>query len=293
MGIVSTVELARTVEFPLGERAVAKRSWVCTLSDDTLQNNPLNETDVFAAIGVSTWYDAHPTWSTLSLRKLQITERHGDSPYHVEVIAEYGPTTANEILPPASRTAEWAFAPQASQVPALFYYHGTGNSDLRPLVNSAYDYFEGLTTPEAMVKATIKKNFMSFPFAQMSAVNSLNDGLYFTCPTYTWKCDGVTTAYTIELFNNASYSYWATQIDLTYRQTGWVLQLPDVGWNYLSGGQKRRAMVFDFQNGEWVASSNPVGLDGSGNQTNGQPAILPRRTNPAANFTTLFGVPPT
>jgi hypothetical protein len=77
-----------------------------------------------------------------------------------------------------------------------------------------------------------------------------------------------------------------------YRQTGWVLQLPDVGWNYLSGGQKRRAMVFDFENGEWVASANPVGLDGSGNQTSGQPAVLQRRVNQVANFTTLFGTPP-
>jgi hypothetical protein len=65
-----------------------------------------------------------------------------------------------------------------------------------------------------------------------------------------------------------------------------------VGWNYLSGGQKRRAMVFDFENGEWVASANPVGLDGSGNQTSGQPAVLQRRVNQVANFTTLFGTPP-
>lgn len=292
MGIVSTVELARTVEIPLGERAVAKRSWICTLSDDTLQNNPLTETDVFAAVGVSSWYDTHPTWTSLSIRKFQITERHSDSPYHVEVVAEYGPTTANEVLAPTSRDAEWTFATQPSQVPALYYYNGTGNSDRRPLVNSAYDYFDGLTTEESMVKATVRKNFAAFPISQMSATNSINDGLYFSCPIYTWKCAGVNATYTIELHNNASYTYWAAQIELMYRQTGWVLQLPDVGWNYLSGGQRRRAMVFDFQNGEWIASPNPVGLDGSGNQTNGQPAILQRRVNPATNFTTLFGVPP-
>lgn len=293
MGIVKTEELARTVEFPLGERAVAKRSWVCTLDDNTLQNNPLTETDVFAAVGVSTWYDAHPTWPGLYVRKFQITERHADSPYHVEVVAEYGPTLANEVLAPTSRSAEWTFESQPSQVPALYYYHGTGNNDLRPLVNSAYDYFEGLTTEESMVRATIRKNFSQFPVSQMSATNSINASLYFSCPAYTWKCVGVNSAYTIELHNNTSYTYWATQMELCYRQTGWVLQLPDVGWNFLDGGVKRRAMVFDEKNAEWVASANPVGLNGSGQQTLGQPAILQRRVNTSADFTTLFGTPPT
>jgi len=52
-------------------------------------------------------------------------------------------------------------------------------------------------------------------------------------------------------------------------------------------------MVFDFQNGEWVASANPVALDGNGNQATGRPAILARRVNPEADFTALFGTPPT
>jgi hypothetical protein len=51
-------------------------------------------------------------------------------------------------------------------------------------------------------------------------------------------------------------------------------------------------MVFDFENGEWVASANPVGLDGSGNQTFGLPALLQRRVNQVSDFTELFGEPP-
>jgi hypothetical protein len=50
-------------------------------------------------------------------------------------------------------------------------------------------------------------------------------------------------------------------------------------------------MVFDFENGEWVASANPVGLY-LGEQVSGQPDVLPRRVNQVANFTTLFGTPP-
>jgi len=82
------------------------------------------------------------------------------------------------------------------------------------------------------------------------------------------------------------------RIDLAYRQSGWLLQLPDVGWNFLSGSEKRRAMVFDFRNGEWVASPNPVALDGNGNQTSGRPEILYRRVNPFIDFAQVFGTPP-
>jgi hypothetical protein len=96
-----------------------------------------------------------------------------------------------------------------------------------------------------------------------------------------------------EEFGGAIVSYWQATAELHYRQSGHNLQLPDVGWNFISGGQKRRAMVFDFENSEWIASPNPVGLDGSGNLTGGVPAILNRRVNPEANFATLFGTPPT
>jgi hypothetical protein len=103
----------------------------------------------------------------------------------------------------------------------------------------------------------------------------------------------VNATYTIEAHNNNVYTYWATTCELLYRESKWNLQLPDVGWNFIGGGQKRRAMVFDFENGEWVASANPVALNGSGGQSSGFPAILERRVNSEANFGDLFGTPPT
>lgn len=289
MGVTRHEELARTYENEIGSPPRAVRRFACTLSDDTLQNNPPTEAALLAQCGLGSFGAVHPDMNAFKLRKVAINERFGDSPYHVEVIAEYGNVTPNELLAPTSRTSEWSFESQPSQVPALFYFDGTTK---KALVNSAFDYFEGLTTEESMVRATMRKNYSAFPTSQMTATNALNDATYFGGAKYSWKVVGVNSAYTIEALNGVSYSYWATQCELMFRQTGWVLQIPDVGWNYLSGGVKRRAMVFDYENGEWVASANPVGLDGSGSQTNGQPAILERRVSPEADFSTLFGTPP-
>lgn len=292
MGIVSHRELARTADFTLGENPVARRTFVLTLSDDTLQNNPPNEQDIISTLGLVAWGQAHPTYTGLGLRKITLTERAGDSPYHVEAVTEYGSVTDNELLAPTLRDAEWSFESQPSQVPAFYYFFGSSNGDVRRLTNSAYDFIEGLTTDEAMVRATIKKNYAAFPSAQMIATNSVNSDSYFGGGAYTWKCAGVNATRTVEYFNLVKYTYWATQIELLYRQTSWLLILPDVGWNYLEGGVKKRAMVFDEKNAEWVASANPVGLDGQGGQTLGQPAVLFYRVNPAVAFTALFGTPP-
>jgi hypothetical protein len=299
MPIASSHELARTYEAELGIPEVAVRRWNLVLSDNTLQNNPLTETEVISHLNLGTWGAAHPTWAHLGLRKVSVIERAGDSPYHAEAVAEYSFIPSELVLAPTSRRADWKFETQPGQVPALYYYHDSsagafsGNNDIRPLTNSAYDYLEGLVTDEALVQITITKNFWPFPQAYFGMQNFLNSETYMTCARYTLKCTGVTSDYTQEFFANTTYQYWATQIQLQFRASTWVLQIPDVGWNFLNNGVKQRAMVFDEKNSEWVASANPVGLNGSGNLTFGQPAILPRRVNPAMDFGPLLGRPPT
>ena len=83
-------------------------------------------------------------------------------------------------------------------------------------------------------------------------------------------------------------------VELLYRQTGWNLLIPDVGFNFIANGEKRRAMVLDNQNNEWLASSDPVALDGQGGlAAAGQaPAILTRRLYRRIDFNTYFGSPP-
>jgi hypothetical protein len=206
------------------------------------------------------------------------------------VLFEYGIVSLNELVTPVDRSAVWDFDSQPGEVPALTYYDGT---TLRPLTNSAYDYFPGLVTQESTVVATVTKNYASFPSSWYAVMNHVNNATYLGCDLHTIKVQKVRVTTAREEFGGSIRSYWQATAELHYRQSGHNLQLPDIGWNFIGGGQKRRAMVFDFENSEWIASPNPVGLDGNGALTLGVPAILNRRVNPQSDFASIFGTPPT
>lgn len=287
--VVSFKELFRKAEYEIGQARRLTREFVCVLSDDALTSTPITEPEIATAVGVDLGF-VHPTYQGYKVRKLTITEGFEGSPYHVHVAAEYGLITLNELLAPTSRSAVWEFDSQPGEVPALTYYDGT---TLRPLTNSAYDYFPGLVTQESTVVAKVTQNFASFPSSWFGAQNSVNNATYLGCPLHTIKVTKVSVRQDQSEGASGPVAYWVATAELHYRQSGHNLQLPDVGWNFIGGGQKRRAMVFDFENSEWIASPNPVGLDGSGGLTLGVPAILNRRVNPEANFQSIFGTPPT
>jgi hypothetical protein len=295
MGVESVVEMGRTFDNEVGGTPKAVRRFAVTLTSNTLAGTDYTASELATACSVQTWGSVHPDLSFIKLRKVTINERFNDSPYHVEVVAEYGLIADNELLSPTSRAAEWSFDGKQGSLPALFYFDG---STRKALTNSAGDYIEGLTTQEALFEATCKQNYTNFPSAQAVAVNAVNHATYFGTAAHTWQLTGGTINYVTELFNNTVTSYWAASWKLLYRQTGHNLLVPDVGWNFVSGGQKRRCMVFDFENGEWVASPTPMPLNGSGQQQTGNqlPVILGSgtglRVNPEANFTALFGTPP-
>jgi len=291
--IVATKELARTFEAEVGSvGATAKRRWVCMLSDNTLTSGgPPDITTIMRATAGNSFGAYHPVHTALRLRKVAVNERFEDNPYALEVTAEYSVVTSAELLTPTSRPSTWAFESRPGSVPALAYYNSntTWPPDA-PLTNSAYDYFPGLTTDESLVQIKVTKNFSTYPSAWLSLQNHVNSSSFLGCGQDTVKVVGIDAASVTEEFSNSLVTYFATTATLAFRQSGHNLLLPDVGFNFIAGGEKRRAMVFDFQNGEWIASPNPVGLDGSGGQTLGAPAILTRRVNPRANFAT-FGTP--
>lgn len=313
--IVSVRELARTFEQEIGGRPIARRRWAVNLSDNALvsEGGPPGVNALISQCvgGNGTGFGAaHPDLAALKFRKATVTERFEDDPYKVEVVAEYGVVSAEELVHPTSRSPQWSFSSQPGEIAALSYYAGNGNNDRRPLTNSAFDYFPGLTTEESMVQLKIRQNFSTLtgttvvngvfvgPWLWARSQGFVNDATYAGCPKHTLKVSSVESQFTVSEFGGVEVSYYETTATLLFRQSSHNLLLPDVGWNFIVPvtGEKRRAMVFDFKNGEWVASANPVGLDGSGNQTFGAPAILGGgsglRVCPETNFANIFGTPP-
>lgn len=295
--VVSVKELARTFENEIGsDGGSARRRWVCNLSDNALTaGGPPGAMAILDAVNggqfSGQWGAYHPVHTLLRMRRLIINERFEDDPYKIEVVIEYGLVTDRELLTPTARTAIWSFEGQPGEVPALFYYDNDDTQ--RPLTNSAYDFFPGLTTDESMVRIKIEQNFAAYPNLWLAAQNHVNNAAFLGCSIDTIRVASVEANYVTEEWNNTLVSYYASTANLVYRQSSHNLLIPDVGFNFISGGQKRRGMVFDVQNAEWLPSPNPIALDGSGGQNiSGNPAILTRRVHPRANFTTLFGSPP-
>ena len=290
MAILSFRELPRTFERRFGERFVAERRFVFTVDASGTTAQEAANTAGVANFGV-----AHPDYP-IGLLEVTFDDSYEESRYHSLLTARYGgdvQTDPDQFLAPTLRPAVWSFQTQGTTVPALFYYSGSGNGTQLPLTNSAFDYFEGLSTDEAQCKVVIKENRANFPSSlAIDLTNTINSTEWLGGVAGTWKCQGINGELKYEVFGESILRYWAVTVELLYRQTGWPLRLPDVGFNFLSGGQKRRAMVFDFQNGEWVASPGPVGLDGTGALASGAPDILTRRVHREIDFNSYFAAPP-
>jgi hypothetical protein len=287
MAITHHREMPRENSFRIGESRELTRRFVVT-HDGTMPTG----SELAAALSVDLGV-VHPEYVGNYVLSIDYTENYEDSQYHGEVVVKYGIADLTQLQAPTLRTPIWSFTTQGTSVPALYYYQGSGNGNLQPLTNSAYDYFSGLTTDEAQCKVVIKQNLATFPNnLAIALTNTINASPWINGAAYCWKCQGISGELKFEEWGNTIHRYWEVTTELLYRQTGWVLQIPDVGFNFLSGGQKRRGMVFDFENAEWVASPGPIGLDGSGNQTLGAPAILQRRVHREVNFNTYFGAPP-
>lgn len=285
MSVLSGREvIGRTLSHRFGEAPRADRKFILTLD-----NTAPTVSEIAAFVGIFHG-SPHPEYPFLVMTDAQVTEG-SPSPFHAEVTYSYELLEPDERDPnPLARPDIWAFSTSGASVPALFYYDGDTQ---KPLVNSAGDYFEGLETSEAECRATISANRATFPLALAVAVtNTVNSDSYLGASAHQWKCIGISGQQQSEVVNDVEVNYWAITSELAYRQTGWNLQLPDIGYNYIDGGQKKRAYVLDEQ-GEQVASANPVALnsDGSLKAAGSIPDILDRRVNREANFNTYFGTP--
>lgn len=283
--------MPRAFQHRFGESPTAERKFIVTV------DQPTPHGDIIAAINILHG-SAHPEYSYLLMLDASLAE---SDRHHVEVAFRYEATKTDFEANPLARADVWSFSTGGAAVPAFFYYHGTGNSDVRQLVNSAGDFMESAMTEEAEVRCTISGNRASFPLAAAALVtNSINNAPYLGGDTYTWKCNGISAQQAVEVVGGVEIRYWQISVELAYRQSGWRLRLPNIGWNYkddADGGKKKRCYV--LHQGEEIPSANQMALneDGSINfNTNfdgsGAAAILTRRVHPAVNFQTYFGTPP-
>ena len=287
MAVIASREIIpRTASHKFGESPTAERKFIVTVDEPTATQTLVNAVGIFHAA-------AHPEFSYLKCLNIQVTEtdRH-----HAEITYSYELPKQKDLDPnPLARPDVWSFSTGGSQVPALVYYDGNGNGSKKPLQNTAKEFFEGLTTFEAEVRASIAGNRSAFPLASAAAVtNSINDASYLGGAKHTWLCTGISGQQATEVVNDVELRYWQITVELVYRASGHNLLLPNVGWNYLDGSKKKRAWVEDPESGEKVASGSPRALTSSGSlkADDQEPDILTRRIYPEANFSTYFGTPP-
>lgn len=292
MAVIGWRELARNGTHLLGGSPEFERRFVATLD-----NPDTNAGDIVGAI--QCWHGSpHPEIAEAKCYDLTYNEQYEGNRFWTEIVAKYKFLTEGQdpTLLPWQRPDIWKFQTQGVAVPALFYYD---DDTQKPMTNSAGDWIEGITADEAQQKVTIQSNRQAFPSALAAAVtNCVNDGTYLGFATDCVKVQGISGEQAVEKVTiggvEQEVSYWKITSELLCRQTGWNLLIPDVGYNYIDGGTRKRAKVIG-PSGEEIASSNPVPLNGSGGQAGGgsMPAILTRRVYGRITMSTYFGTPPT
>ena len=280
--------IPRTFTHKFGESPTAEIKVHCTTNGATSTQEVLNAIGIFHGA-------SHPEYGYLLCVEGAVNEL---DPYHVEVTYSYEvPAIGTEDSDPnpLARADIWSFSTGGAAVPALAYYEGSGNGNVRPLMNSAFDFFEGAMTEEAELRATISGNRAVFPIGVAASVtNAVNSDGYLGAAPYQWKCQGISGQQQVEVVNGSELKFWAVSVELAFRQSGWRLMLPNVGYNYIEGSQKKRAYVIDAESGEKLASSNPVALNANGSLKGPgvAPDILYRRVHAEVAFGPLFGTPP-
>jgi hypothetical protein len=277
--------IPRTFSHRFGESPTADLKFVVTLDE------PTDHQAIIGAVGILHG-DSHPESSYLRMLDAQIseTDRH-----HVEITYKYELPKQQDLDPnPLARPDVWSFSTGGAQVPALVYYDGSGNDSKKPLTNSAGDFFEGLTASEAEVRATIAGNRSTFPLDLAASVtNSVNASGYLGGDAHTWFCSGIGGQQASEVVNGQEIRYWQVTVELLFRASTHNLLLPNVGWNFIQGGERKRCYVIDWDAKEYLPSATPRPLTTLGNMKAGDegPDFITRRVYKEVDFASYFGQP--
>ena len=273
--------LPRLFSHRIGEVPNAERKFVVTVDSATDHQSCINQVNIKHG-------DPHPEYPYLSMTDASLVE---SDPFHVEITFKYEVLKAEEFEPnPLLRPDVWTFSTGGATVPAVAYYDEADN--LAPLVNAAGDFIENATTEEAELRASISGNRPTFPLAVAAFVtNAVNDSVYLGCPQYTWKCAGMSAQQAVEVVNDVEQRYYQITVELIYRASGWPLVLPDVGFNFLSNGVRKRCYTFVEDERIPTANAVPLAINGEMLPPGAQPRLLVRRVHRAVSFPEYFGEP--
>lgn len=287
MGIIANTELAVVnASRKFGEPPKYIRQWVVEVDDPSTKTN-----DISNATGIK-FLDRHPEANFARAMNVAVSNYNG-SRWHYVVEWTYELSKQENPDPnPLARPDIWKWTTGGLQVPALYYYDD--NDQVKPLQNTAKDFFEGITTDISTLQANISSNRATFDYLTARRItNSLNSDVYLGGAAYTWKCSGISAQPAVEVVNEVEVRYWQVEVTLEYRPDGWPLMLPNIGWNYLDGTTKKRVFVVDPDTGERIPASNPQPLDAFGSYTiGGDVDILSRRVHKRIKFNQYFGTPP-
>ena len=280
--------MPRTFAHRFGEAPTAERKYIVTVDQPTPTQSCID------AVGIK--HGAfHPEYPYLRMLDATVTEQDRQ---HVELSYRYELPSKDFQENPLARPDVWSFSVGGASGPALSYYEGSGNNDIRPLVNAAGDFIEGLETVESEVRATISGNRQTFPLGMAAAVtNSVNSSAYLGGAAYTWQCAGISGQQATEVVNEVEVKFYQITVELVYRASGWVQKIPHVGWHYIEDGKKKKAWTWGHgepPEKEDAASPQPLNAQGGLKfpGADGVPDQLQRRLFPAVDFSSYFGTPP-
>ena len=294
MAVLSYREvLPRTLSHKFGEAPTAEIKHVLTLDGPTPTQEMVNTVGIFHG-------SQHPEFSYLLCLNVAVSETdrfHAELTYSFESPQE---STGGFQPSPLARADIWSFSTSGISVPAFRYYNGSDNNDIKPLINSAGEIIEGAQSIEGELKLSIAGNRATFPIANAVAVTgALNSDSFLGAAAYQWMCHGISGQPAVEVVNGVEITFWQVTAELSYKASGYQLYLPNVGWNYVSGGSKKRCYVFEEGGIEKVASASVMALNDDGSirfntdfTGSGAPGIFSRRVNPAVAFSSYFGTPP-
>lgn len=250
----------RTFEHKLGGSPTAGRVYIATVDE------PTPASVVIAAIGISHGA-SHPDHTTLTCDGISLdeTDRH-----HVTVTYSYGIPDPDDPggggdQPPWLQPDTWSFSTTNSSVACTTYYpRGLGDGNVPvPLKNTAGDVIGGLTRAEGELRISISGSRLALNLQQVKRyINTINKTAWCGFPKHTVQCVAISATPARLEWQGVVLDYWQISTELLYRSTTHNLCIPNVGWNVIINGKKKRAWC--YVDGEKVPTPHPVALNVDG-----------------------------